>query len=189
MDLARASRKDLLALIAGLQAPVAELRGQNARLEARVQALEARLATDSHNSSRPPASDGPGVRPHPKSLRAPSGRQPGGQPGHVGATLRQVDEPDAILVHAPATCRACGRSLAGVPSLRRERRQVVDLPPVQARVVEHQGETRRCPGCGAETSGQFPRGVEAPAQYGPGVASLAVYLNTAQLLPMERTGV
>lgn len=188
MDLARASRKDLLALIAGLQAQVAELRVRNAGLEARVQALEARLATDSHNSSQPPASDGPGVKPHPKSLRAPSGRQPGGQPGHVGATLRQVDEPAAIAVHVPATCQACGRSLAGVPSLRRERRQVVDLPPVQARVVEYQAETKRCPGCGAETSGEFPPGVEAPAQYGPGVAALAVYLTQAQLLPLERTG-
>lgn len=181
IDLTSASREDLLVLIAALQAQVAEL-------QARVQALEDRLATDSHNSSKPPSSDGPGVKPHPKSLRAHAGRKPGGQPGHVGATLRQVDQPDAITVHAPATCQACGRSLEGVPSLRRERRQVVDLPPVTARVVEHQAETKRCPGCGAETSGQFPEGVEAPAQYGPGVATLAVYLNQAQLLPLERTG-
>src|SRR3972149_6194019 len=101
IDLTSASREELLALIAALQAQVAEL-------QARVQALEDRLATDSHNSSKPPSSDGPGGRPHPKSLRAPSGRRPGGQPGHVGFPLRQVDEPDAITVHAPATCQACG---------------------------------------------------------------------------------
>src|SRR5260221_9867842 len=130
MDLARASRKGLLALMAGLQAQVAELRVQNGRLEARVQALEARLATDSHNSSRPPASDGPGVKPRPKSLRTPSGRKPGGQAGHAGATLRLVDEPDEVQVHAPARCAAWGRSLQGIPALRGERRQVVDLPPV-----------------------------------------------------------
>jgi transposase len=181
LDLTSAGREELLALIAALQAQVAEL-------QARVQALEARLATDSHNSSQPPSSDGPGVKPHPKSLRAASGRKPGGQPGHVGATLRQVDEPDEVQVHAPSRCRACGGSLEGVPALRWERRQVVDLPPVRARVVEHQAETRRCPGCGAATSGPFPQGVQAPAQYGPGVAALAVYLNHAQLLPLERTG-
>lgn len=181
LDLTSASREELLALIAALQAQVAEL-------QARVQALEARLATDSHNSSKPPSSDGPGTKPHPKSLRTPSGRKPGGQPGHVGHTLEFADQPDEVRVHTPVRCRACGRSLEGVPAVRRERRQVVDLPPVRARVVEHQAETRRCPGCGAETSGEFPPGVQVPAQYGPGVATLAVYLNQAQLLPLERTG-
>ena len=184
----RASRDELLGVIAALQAEVAELRAQNARLQARVQELEERLAINSRNSGKPPSSGGPGVKPHPKSQRAPNGRKPGGQPGHVGYTLRQVDEPDEVQVHAPATCRACGRCLEAVPALRRERRQVVDLPPVQARVVEHQAETKRCPGCGAETSGGFPEGVTGPTQYGPGVATVAVYLNQEQLLPLERTG-
>ena len=190
-----ASRVDLLRIIADQQAAIAAqqeqiaaLTTQVAALTARVRELEDRLATDSHNSSKPPSSDGPGAKPHPKSLRAASGRKPGGQPGHVGATLRQVDEPDEVRVHAPSRCQGCGRSLEEVPALRRERRQVVDLPPVRARVVEHQAETKRCLGCGAETSGQFPAGVEAPAQYGPGVAAVGVYLNQAQLLPLERTG-
>jgi transposase len=188
LDLTSASRAELLALIAALQAQVTELQAQNTRLAARVQTLEARLATDSHNSSQPPSSDGPGVKPQPKSLRTPSGRKPGGQPGHEGSTLRLVEVPDAVQVHAPAQCTACGRSLAAVPALRRERRQVVDLPPVQVRVLEHQAETKRCPDCGAEASGQFPAGVEAPAQYGPGVATLGAYLTQVQLLPLERTG-
>jgi len=64
---------------------------------------------------------------------------------------------------------------------------VVDLPPVKARVIEHQVETKCCPGCGVETSGQFPEGVLAPTQYGPGVATVAVYLNQEQLLPLERS--
>jgi transposase len=187
-DLTNARREELLVLLTALQVQVADLQAQKAHLAARVQALEARLALDSHNSSQPPASDRPGGKPRPKSLRAPSGRKPGGQPGHVGATLRQIEAPDEVRVHAPSSCRACGRSLEQVPALRRERRQVVDLPPVRARVVEHQAETKRCPGCGAETSGAFPQGVEAPAQYGPGVATLGVYLNQAQLLPLERTG-
>ena len=173
---------------------VVELVEQVERLTARVSVLEAeneelrgRLGTDSHNSSKPPSSDGPGVKPHPKSSRQPSGRKPGGQPGHVGQTLRQVERPDVIAVHPPIACRACGQGLDEAPVVRRERRQVVDLPPIRLQVTEHQAETRRCAGCGVETSGPFPDGVDAPVQYGPGVAGLAVYLNQEQLLPEERT--
>jgi transposase len=155
-------------------------------LEAENAALQAKLGTNSRNSGKPPSSDGPGAKPHPKSQRVPSGRKPGGQPGHVGHSLHLVDEPDEVEVHRPSRCKACGQSLQEVPAIRRERRQVVDIPPVKARVIEHQAETKCCPECGAETSGEFPEGVEAPAQYGPGVATLAVYLNQAQLLPLER---
>lgn len=163
-----------------LTADVSELRAEN-------EELRGRLGTDSHNSSKPPSSDGPGSKPHPKSRREPSGRKPGGQPGHVGQTLRLVETPDEIVVHAPIECRGCGERLDAAPVVRSERRQVLDLPPVRLQVTEHQAETRQCAGCGVETSGPFPRGVEAPVQYGPSVAGLAVYLNQEQLLPEERT--
>jgi len=178
---------EFAAHVESLSARVTTLETENATLAAENAALRARLGTDSHNSSKPPSSDGPGVKPHPKSQRSHSGRKPGGQPGHVGHTLHLVDVPDETQVHGPTHCDACGQSLAAVPALRRERRQVVDLPPVTPRVVEHQVETKCCPDCGAETSGVFPPGVAAPAQYGPGVATVAVYLNQEQLLPVERT--
>lgn len=170
----------LVAQVEGLSARIEALAAENA-------ALRARLGTNSRNSSKPPSSDGPGVKPHPKSQRPATGRKPGGQPGHAGHTLGLVDEPDEVQVHTPARCRSCDQSLEGVAATRRERRQVVDIPPVKVRVVEHQAETKCCPGCGAETTGEFPAGVEAPAQYGPGVGTIAVYLNQEQLLPMERT--
>jgi transposase len=177
----------VLKLVSALSARVATLEAENVALRTENAALRARLGTTSHNSSKPPSSDGPGVKPHRKSQRVATGRKPGGQPGHVGHTLHLVDEPDVIAVHAPVACPTCGQSLAEVPALRRERRQVVDLPSVQVRVVEHQVETKCCPTCGTQTSGEFPTGVTAPAQYGPGVATVAVYLNQEQLLPLERT--
>jgi len=173
--------------VTSLEAENAALRTQNAALAAENAALRGRLGTNSRNSSNPPSSDGPGVKPHPKSQRTRSGRKPGGQPGHVGHTLHLVDEPDEVQVHAPARCEACGQSLEAVPAVRRERRQVVDIPPIKVRVVEHQVESKCCPGCGVETSGEFPEGVEAPVQYGPEVATVAVYLNQEQLLPLERS--
>lgn len=174
----------IVALVAGL---MAELAGRVTALEAENAGLRARLNLTSRNSSKPPSSDGPGSTPHPKSQRTPSGRKSGGQPGHPGHTLRLVDAPNEVLVHAPARCQACGQSLADTPAVHRERRQVVDLPPVKVRVVEHQVETKCCPACGAETAGVFPEGVTAPAQYGPTVATVGVYLNQEQLLPLERT--
>lgn len=181
----------VVALVITLMSEVAT---QVETLSARVKALEdenaalrATLATTSRNSGKPPSSDGPGVTPHPKSQRLPSGRQPGGQPGHTGHSLRLVDAPDEVQVHAPSRCQGCGQSLEDVPALRWERRQVIDLPPLRARIIEHQATTTCCPGCGTATSGAFPPGVAAPVQYGPGVATLAVYLTQEQLLPLART--
>jgi transposase len=68
----------------------------------------------------------------------------------------------------------------------KERRQVHDLPVLRLEVTEHRVEERICPRCQHRTVGTFPHAVQAPAQYGPRVRSLAVYLSQYQLLPMER---
>jgi transposase len=171
---------------------VAAVEGENAALRSEIEALRGRLVKDSHNSSKPPSSDGPGgpsgPKRVPKSLRKASGRRPGGQPGHPGHTLPLVEGPDEVRVHQPSVCRGCGHALGSAPVLRTERRQVVDLPVVRVQVVEHRAETRGCPGCGQATTAPFPAEVTAPIQYGPGVATLAVYLHQEQLLPVERTG-
>jgi transposase len=175
-----------------LAARLAAVEAENTALRDEIQVLRGRLGKDSHNSSKPPSSDGPGgpARPKraPKSLRGVSGRRPGGQPGHAGHSLTLVEQPDVVVVHRPSSCLGCGRGLAGAPVLRTERRQLVDLPAARAQVVEHRAETRECPGCGRATMAPFPADVRAPIQYGPGVATLAVYLHQEQLLPVERTG-
>ena len=178
---------ELAAQLETVSARVASVESANAALRTENAALRATRDTTSRNSGKPPSSDGPGVRPHPKSQRVSSGRKPGGQPGHEGQTLRLVDTPDEVRVHTPACGHGCRQSLDDVPVLRRERRQVVDIPPVRARVIEHQVTTTCCPGCATETSGTFPPDVAAPVQYGPGVATLAVYLTQEQLLPLART--
>jgi transposase len=99
-----------------------------------------------------------------------------------------VEQPDAVVVHEPSTCGGCGQDLGGASVLRRERRRGSDLPPLRVQVVEHQAETRRCRGCGQETTGSFPADGRASVQYGPGVATLAGYLHPEQALPGERTG-
>ncbi|MDE3046014.1 MAG: IS66 family transposase, partial [Verrucomicrobiota bacterium] len=82
------------------------------QLETRVHELETRLSKDSSNSSKPPSSDG--LKRKPKSLRGRSGKKPGGQQGHVGKGLAQVNNPDIIVTHTPASCTGCGSNLNDV---------------------------------------------------------------------------
>jgi transposase len=157
----------------------------NAVLQARVEELEARLAKDSHNSSKPPSSDG--LARKTQSLRRRSGKKPGGQIGHRGETLRLVAAPDAVVEHRPAICAGCQTRLwEEAPVVLRERRQVHELPPVRLVVTEHQALHVRCPACQAVSIGAFPDEVCSRAQYGPRLRALAVYLVEQQLVPYGR---
>lgn len=168
----------LFALFEQMQATIAAL-------TARVQQLENQLATRSHNSSKPPSSDGFAKKT--KSRREKSGKKPGGQAGHPGRTLEMVAHPDHTLCHFPAQCPCCGEALADVTATQVERRQVFDLPPVVVEVTEHQVGTKQCPRCGCATRGEFPAWVTQPVQYGCGLLSLLVYLVVFQMLPWQRT--
>jgi transposase len=171
--------------IAELEAENAALHTQVTVLAAQVQDLQARLAKDSHNSSKPPSSDG--LARKTKSLRRRSGKKPGGQIGHRGETLRLVAVPDAVVEHRPAICSGCQTLLADhAPVVLRERRQVQELPPLRLLVTEHQALHVRCPACHRVTSGAFPTVAPSRAQYGPRLRALAVYLVEQQLVPYGR---
>ena len=127
-------------------------------------AFQERLSCNSPNSHPPPATDGL-AKPAPQSLRAKTGRQPGGQPGHPGATLAQVETPDQVQTHQTKLC-PCGFcrqvSLAGQPVLAYERRPVFDLPPRRRSVTEPRAEIKQCPVSGLLVIARFPGGVVAP---------------------------
>lgn len=154
-------------------------------LEQRVAELEARLNQDSHNSSKPPSSDGLGKKPAPRSLRPNTGRKPGGQKGHPGKTLTFSDTPDQSIAHIPTCCQGCGTSLESAEVVAEQKRQVVDLPPLRLEVTQHSAQTRRCH-CGVTTTAAFPKEASEPLQYGPRLKALAVYLRDYQLLPFAR---
>ena len=136
-----------------------------------------RLGLNSKNSSKPPSTD-PFRR---KESRAASGRKPGGQPGHVGTTLKPVSDPDIVKeirvdrsVLPPGRYRCCGH----------EARQVIDVDITtlvtewRAEVVEDkQGRRHVAP---------FPEGITRPVQYGIGVKVNAVYMSQFQMVPYNR---
>lgn len=170
---------------ASLREHDAVLAGKLVVLMERVAELERRAGQTPRNSHKPPSSEGY-EKPAPRSRRERTDRRSGGQPGHEGRTLRQVQTPDEVVVHQPAACDSCGSSLADAAVVSTEARQVFELPEIALRVIEHALQHRRC-GCGTVTMAQAPAGVGAPAQYGPGVRAFATYLLAAQHLPLART--
>ena len=159
---------------------IAEVR----RLSARVAELEARLSKDSHNSSKPPSSDG--LAKKSSSPSVPSGKKPGGQAGHAGKTLERSARVDTVIDHPlPQHC-TCGASLAGADAVLFERRQVIDIPVASYHVTEHCTWQWRCT-CGQVHQSAFPANVTEAVQYGPNVRALAVHLTHGQLLPLARS--
>jgi transposase len=185
VNLGGPSYEQLAVLVVEQAVVIEELRGEVAGLREKVTDLERRLAQNSRNSSRPPSSDGLAKPPAPKSLRRSSGRKPGGQPGHEGRHLEQVERPDEVLPYVPSRCEGCGSDLSGGEKVGEETRQVFDLPRVRLAVCEHRAQRRRC-ACGHVTSAGFPAGVNAPTQYGPRMRALGIYLIAAQHLPYKR---
>lgn len=82
---------------AHLEAENTQLRQQMEQVLARLREVEGRLAKDSHNSSKPPASDG--LARKRRSERHRSEKKTGGQPGHVGRSLMQGASPDEVVSH------------------------------------------------------------------------------------------
>lgn len=155
------SYEELVSLVVALRAEIADLKAQMKR--------------NSKNSSQPPSSDSPFVKPTPRSLRGRSRRKPGGQAGHDGQTLMQVTRPDQVIRHVPKRCGGCGGGLAGIAEAGVERRQVFDIPKIVVRVVEHHIVSKVC-GCGQRSTGSAPDGVAAPVSYGPNTAAITTYL-------------
>jgi len=159
-------------------------------LQAQVAELKARVAGNSRNSSRPPSSDGlskPSADAKKRSLRERSGRPQGGQEGAPGHHLARREVVDERVAHPPERCEACDGDLADAEAVGGgESRQVFDLPEgALLGVVEHVAARWRC-GCGHISAGTFPAGVLAPAQYGPRLRALGVYVCVFQHLPYDR---
>jgi transposase len=167
--------KILLDRISSLESKISELESKNAE-------LKARLNLDSHNSSKPPSTDGLHKKPaFPKEKR---GNQ-GGQENHHGNTLKMVEVPDHVEVCKPKKCN-CGQDLSQQPTTIIARRQVFDLPEPRLEVTEYQVAQVECPGCGKLHRGIFPSRVKAQAQYGYHVKALVTLLNTEYKLPFEK---
>jgi transposase len=152
--------------------------------EERIQELEGIIKKDSHTSSKPPSSDGYAKRVNKQRKR--SERNPGGQRGHEGNTLRMVENPDKVVVHRVERCRRCGRSLRAKSVVKYDRRQVFEIPALKVEVTEHRAEIKACDRCGKVSVADFPKDITHKAQYGERLKAYAVYIKNYGLLSYER---
>jgi transposase len=155
------------------------------KLQKRVEELELQVKKNSHNSNKPPSSDGLKKQRSKKSNRK-SKKKPGGQKGHEGHQLRMSKNPDHRQIHDVKKCHSCNESLEETETSGYDSRQVFDIPEIKLEVTEHQAAIKECPFCGCINKAEFPEGITRPTQYGEKIKGLVVYLSQYQLLPYER---
>jgi transposase len=165
---------------------VQELVSHIQELHAVIQQLQDQAQKNSRNSSKPPSSDGL-KKPRTTSLRTPGERPNGGQKGHQGHTLRQVEQPDQTKVYDVKACQHCHASLEDVEGVQCEKRQVFDIPAIRIEVTEHQVLMKVCPSCGTTNTAEFPPEITQPTQYGSNVKSHAAYFSNYHHIPLKRS--
>lgn len=158
--------KDYEQIISTLLAKIADLEKLVIQQAARIAELEKRLDKNSRNSSKPPSSDGLSKPPRTTSIRENGKHKSGGQLGHKGERLKQIETPDIIKKHVLTTCPDCHHSLRLSSLLGIVKRQVFDIPAPKIEITEHQAEVKYCKCCNKSVTAAFPAGVCAPVQYG-----------------------
>lgn len=162
--------------------------------EKQIAELERQLAArrqNSRNSSKPPSSDGLAGDSRARGRsprRKPSGKKPGGQPGHPGqhrppAPPERVNEIHTVL---PEQCGHCGHELGQrleqvQTSGDVHRHQVVEVPAIAAHIIEYQCHRVICPQCRQSTRAPIPE--QARRQTGPQLTALVAYLTVVCRMP------
>jgi len=157
-----------------------------AKLRAEIEALKKELekyqkpAKDSSNSSLPPSTDKNKKYPE----REKSGKKPGGQFGHKGYTRMFSETPDEIVELYPETCQCCGNDQFIKTGNILDKRQLIDIPPITAHVIEYQQKAGICSKCGHRNLGKFP--VNSKIQFGDRIRALIGYFHVMNHLSYER---
>jgi transposase len=197
LDLYRASRQDLIAVILRQREQIADLEQEVARLRAELATQRAEMTRLTERvgvllaALDPSAGDDPAPRPTTMPGLKPAGtRRPSTPPrartrrphGYGRTRLR----PTAHQVHAYATCPQCRTALHG--GTVRRTREVIEVVPARVEVTAHVYVERRCPHCrgrwlpGPELAGV----VVGQGRLGVGPLSLIAVLREELRLPVER---
>jgi transposase len=150
------SKDELIDKLVDLDDRFEELLRQVLEKDKRIKELENQIGRNSQNSSKPPSTDG-FKKSRTKSSRTKSEKTTGGQVGHKGSTLQQVDNPDIVQNYDVSECFSCKSDLTNIEAESIIRRQEVEIPQVKAVVTEHRISCKTCPKCKAQNIIMTPR--------------------------------
>ena len=94
-------------------------------------------------------------------------------------------DPDVVIDFIPDYCNNCGVKL-DVPYEFVDRKQEVELPPIQPQYIEYRSYSRTCTCCGHHTISHLPECLKVPIQFGPNIKTLVAYLSVVHYLPYQR---
>jgi transposase len=159
----------VLNLIYELVGRVDKLEQSMVALQSENELLKEQLARTSANSSQPPSKNPLTFKPNRKE---PTGKKRGGQVGHQGheRKLYPVEKCQEVIEHYPQQCSKCGSEQMS-SSTRPYRHQVVEIPPIEPIVTEHQFFSMTCNCCGQENQAPSMAQVISQGGYGTRVAA------------------
>jgi transposase len=138
----------VLALIEELVGRMDKLEQSMTALQTENELLKEQLGRTSTNSSQPSSKNPLTFKPNRKE---PTGKKRGGQIGHQGheRKLYPLEKCLEVIEHYPQKCSECGSQdlNSNTPPYRH---QVVEIPPIEPIVTEHQFFSMTCNCCGQE---------------------------------------
>ncbi|MEO0014359.1 MAG: hypothetical protein RLZZ535_2748 [Cyanobacteriota bacterium] len=162
--------ESVLALIGELVRRMDCLEKEMATLRTENELLKEQLAKTSQNSSLPPSKNPQGFKPNRKE---PTGKKRGGQIGHQGheRKLYPLEMCQEVILHYPKQCSRCGGEVIESKNIQPYRHQIIDIPPIQAIVTEHQFYAMVCTCCGKENQATEMSEIIGEGGYSPTVAA------------------
>jgi transposase len=173
-DLANLSKDDLIALVLGQAAQIAELTRRVGELEAKL----GQPPKTPDNSSVPPSQ---GRKPNRAERRA--GKQRKGRPGVFRAL---ASNPDRIVETLAERCPHCEHPLNAADQTGFHAYDHIELPPIRPVITRVQRHRGVCPNCRRGFRAPSPTGMPPGSPFGPDLAALIVHLHVTQAIGFER---
>ena len=175
-----ATYEELLEIIKAQQKTIEKLTAELEAAREEIAELKEKLNKDSHNSSKPPSTDGY-EKPAPRSQRKKSGKKAGGQTGHKGHHI-DLGQPDRVERIYPQHCANCPHREYCTHLKVHDTCYVVDVI-VKKETVKY--EMMECSCGGMQETARRPAGIKGTVTYGNHLKALVCVLNVKGMVAMK----